>query len=455
MQAATTEQAEQLSGAELLDALESWFVRFIAVTFDTDLALLALWTVHSHLAEECYTTPRLRLDSTMEGAGKTTTLEHLGRLCRNPIQVASLSSPALLPRLLDKTLRTVLLDEVDRTLAPDKPGVGELLAVVNSGYRVGAKRPVLVRTKGDDWEERELSTFAPLAMAGNAPSLPADTRSREIRVLLVPNLDDTLEDTDWEVIEDEAHALHDRIVVFADSVRDRVKGMRVTLPEGCIGRAKEKWRPLKRVAVAAGGRWPAVVDGLIAAAVAEEADERASGLRTLPPGVVLLTDLRAVWPADDEPAKGPVATKTLVDRLIGHNPDYWGEHSAYGKALTPQRFGKLSSQAAKAVSQRRDGHAPRGFFRDQFVPVWRQMGLEQTTNTADHIADIGNIGPDDAERADVADVGRSGPESLCTAADIGDDTALCARCGKPLPDLEAERRGICAACFLRSKRQEA
>ena len=191
MEAAKVEEAQQVSGAALLDELQVWFARFIAVTFDADLALLALWTVHTHLAEELYSTPRLRIDSTMEGAGKTTTLEHLFRLCRHPIQVASLSSPALLPRLLHTAPRTVLLDEVDRTLAADKPGVGELLAVINSGYRVGAKRPVLVR-KGDDWVERELSTFAPLAMAGNAPNLPADTRSREIRVLLVPDLDGSL-----------------------------------------------------------------------------------------------------------------------------------------------------------------------------------------------------------------------------------------------------------------------
>jgi hypothetical protein len=38
---------------------------------------LALWTVHTHLAEACYTTPRLQLDSLVESAGKTTALDHL------------------------------------------------------------------------------------------------------------------------------------------------------------------------------------------------------------------------------------------------------------------------------------------------------------------------------------------------------------------------------------------
>ena len=450
METAKVEEAQQVSGAELLDELQAWFARFIAVTFDADLALLALWTVHTHLAEELYSTPRLRLDSTMEGAGKTTVLEHLSRLCHAPILVASLSSPALLPRMLHTKLRTVLLDEVHRTLAPDSPGVGELLSILNSGYRVGATRPVLVR-KGDDWVERELSTFAPLAMAGNAPNLPADTRSREIRVLLVPDLGGSLDDSDWESVEDDAHALRDRVAVFAESVRDQVKGMRVELPEGCVGRTREKWRPLKRVAIAAGGRWPAAVDALIATALQEEADEREAGLRTLPPGVVLLNDLHAVWPAGDDEL---TATKTLVARLIDHHPDYWGEQSAYGRALTEQRFGKLSSQAAKATSQRPRVHGPRGFFRSQFLPVWRQMRLEGHTVQPDHIGDIGDIGSDGAETIRCNRFDRSDPVTPHVRPDTGSDgdsMTVCARCDKELTDPEAMRRGICVACFLRSK----
>ena len=41
-------------------------------------------------------------------------------------------------------------------------------------------------------------------MAGNNPNLPADTASRQIRVLLMPDIDGTVEDSDWEYIEDAA-----------------------------------------------------------------------------------------------------------------------------------------------------------------------------------------------------------------------------------------------------------
>ena len=124
--------------------------------------------------------------------------------------------------------------------------------------------------------------------------------------------------------------------------------MTVALPQSCIGRSKEKWRPLKRVAMVAGGRWPAVADDLIARGLNEDADERDAGLKNLPPGMVVLTDLHTVWPENED----FVPTGDLVSRLIAHNPEYWGVGSAFGKPLTEKRFGQLVAQASKVTSQR-------------------------------------------------------------------------------------------------------
>ncbi len=188
-----------------------------------------------------------------------------------------------------------VLDEVDRSLRPDKPGVPDLLATLNSGYRVGATRPVLVPSKSG-WLAREMSTFAPVALAGNSPCLPPDTESRAIRILLMPDLDGVVEDSDWEVIEADAKALQEEVADFADSVRVEVRGMVVDLPPGCIGRSREKWRPLKRVAVAAGGEWPQLVDQLIARSLAEDAAVREAGLRPRP-DLLLWRFSRSGYPA--------------------------------------------------------------------------------------------------------------------------------------------------------------
>ena len=163
------------------------------------------------------------------GGGKTTAGSPQALVPRSSL-IPSLSSPALLPRMLNNGMRTILLDEVHRTLNSDRPGIGDLVAIINTGHRVGATRPVNVQVKGGRWEVVDMPTFAPVAMAGNDPNLENDTRSRMIRVLLMPDLDGSAEDSDWEYLEDEAAALQEEIALSAASARETVKGCASTFP---------------------------------------------------------------------------------------------------------------------------------------------------------------------------------------------------------------------------------
>lgn len=367
------------SSGGVLDQVSRWLGRFICTVHEEDVDLLALWAAHTHLVDVMYTTPRLVLDSPVPGAGKTTTLEHLGKLSLRPLQAASLSSPAMLSRLLDKELRTILIDEADRNLDPKRPGVEDLIAIINAGYKRGATRPVLVPAKGGEWVVAEMPTFSPVALAGNAPHLPEDTRSRTIRVLLLPDYEGRAEVTDWEEIEPVADDLGLSLAQWADSVRDFVRTVRPEMPEGCNGRSKERWSPLRRVAEAAGGRWPDVADSLIRRDLMEAQMNREDGMVTTPPAVTLLRDLAEVWPAD----RTHVATNVLVTALTTHNPQQWGEFSTFGKALTPQRMGRMLAQGFQ-VNSSRQGDGPRGYYRQTLAPVWRRMGItppEETDGT--------------------------------------------------------------------------
>src|SRR5690606_33338411 len=130
--------------------------------------------------------------------------------------------------------------EVDRSLDPKRPGVEDLIAILNSGYKRGGTRPVLVPAAGGSWDVAEMTTFAPVAMAGNAPHLPDDTRSRSIRVLLMPDLAGSVRSSDWEDIEADAEQLGVALAQEMDRARDLVAGSRPDLPEKCIGRMREK-----------------------------------------------------------------------------------------------------------------------------------------------------------------------------------------------------------------------
>ncbi|MFE6965684.1 DUF3631 domain-containing protein [Agromyces sp. NPDC057679] len=355
----------------VLDDVRRWLSTYILFTEESDADILTLWIAHTYVARETYTTPRIVVDSTTYGAGKTTVIEHCARLAHKPIQAASISSPALLPRMLDKEIRTILIDEVDRSLDPKKPGVEDLIAIINSGYKRGATRPVLVKVKGDEWDVAEMPTFSPVLMAGNAPQLPDDTRSRSIRILLMPDLFGQVEATDWEEIEPEALELAEALSAQMDAARDSVRTIRPELPEACTGRIKEKWAPLARVAAVAGGDWPGTVWELIHRGIREQEIEREEGLLNRPPALILLADLFQVW----KPHVGDFAqSATLIDRLVDHNPDYWGEYSPYGRRLTPQRFGRMLVQAYKIHSEK-NGSDDRGYFRERFAKAWRQLGI--------------------------------------------------------------------------------
>jgi hypothetical protein len=251
-------------------------------------------------------------------------------------------------------------------------------------------------------------------MAGNNPNLPADTVSRQIRVLLMPDIDGVVEDSDWEHIENDIKALKDRILDWANTVRGAIKGLAVDLPDGCIGRCKEKWRPLARVANVAGGDWPDIVHRLIEANMEEDKAEREAGLKKLPPGMVVMKDLHAVWP------KGEtfMSTKQLVSKLIMHNPEYWGTESPYGKPLNDTRLGRLITQAAKVTSSRPDTHGPRGYLRSTLAPVWRRLGIGR--NKAGEPGETGEPG---AEQRGVAGFAGSARFSgyLKTPTQPGDD----------------------------------
>lgn len=353
----------------LLDIVRAWFARFIYVVDENDLDIIALWTVHTWACEETYTTPRLLITSPVPGSGKTTLLEHLGKLCRRSIQMASVSSSALLARITAREIRTLLLDEADRSLNPKRPGVEDLIAILNSGYKVGSTRPVLVKVK-DSWVADEMPTFAPVAISGNTPLLPDDTRSRCIVIRLLPALDGTVENSDWEYLDGDSAALAKVIEETVDVYREQIRHSRPELPKGCVNRLRERWSPLKRIADVAGERWSTKVDHLIIRDIeltkelAENADAQVSV------NMQLVRDLFEIY--KDEP--GFRSTTSLVLSLIRHNPEHWSSSSYYGKDLTAQRLGRILANAY-GLNSHRVGDSPRGYHSKLFENTWLRLGI--------------------------------------------------------------------------------
>ena len=351
-----------------------------------DLDLLTLWAAHTHLVMETYTTPRLLIESPVPESGKTTVLEHLERLCLQPIQMASVSSPAMLTRVLEKGPRTLLIDEADRSLKEDKPGIDDLIAVLNSGYKKGATRPVLVPIKGGGWDTAMMPTYAAVGMAGNRPKLPEDTLSRVIRVLIMPDHDGTVEDSDWELIEPEVEEIATELALWANEVREHVRGgERPTLHEGAKARTKERWLPLKRVAVAAGGRWPQVVDQLVELDLERMKLDREEGIVIMKTHVTLLKHIKEVWLEGET----FLSTDDIISMLTAKFPSSWGRSEKYPNGLTPQRLGRMLVKNYGVYSSRPDTNGPRGYSAKslsralqsvRMTPIWNRMEPDEPAN---------------------------------------------------------------------------
>jgi hypothetical protein len=355
--------------SEVLNETRAWLSKYIYVVNNTDLDVLALWVVHTYLCQYTYTTPRLSIESPLPGSGKTTLLEHLNKLAYRPLLAASVSQ-AVLARITADGVRTLLLDEADRMLNPKRPGVDDLLAVLNSGYKISGMRIANKPVKGGGWEFEELPTFSPVALAGNTPQLPDDTRSRCIVIRLLPDRDGLTAETNWRDIEPLANALAARISATADSVKEQVEQARFDVPPGCKNRLRERWEPLKQIAAVASQEWADLVDQLIIKAIEAEAQLADNSDIQSAPHIQLAKDLWAIF--KDEP--GELKTELVVSLLIKENPDYWSVSSTYGKDLTPQRLGRMLAAHYDIQAARLTGSI-RGYRAGQFQLIWHRLGI--------------------------------------------------------------------------------
>ena len=360
---------------EMLEILRNWISKFIFVQDESDLDKIPLWIIHTHLAHELYTSPRLLIDSPLPGSGKTTLLEHIAQFANAPIQMASVSSPAMLGRITKDGIRTLLIDEADRALDPKRPNVGELIALLNSGYKRGSTRPTLVQ-KGKDWELEEMPTFSPVVMAGNSPNIPEDTRTRCIVVRLLPDNENRAQESDWETLEFPAYQIKLDILASVETWREQILNSEITLPINCVNRFKEKWKPLKRIAVLAGGDWAQRVDSYILHDIQNIKEQNENGDSKLTPHIQLVKDLYEIYEGENK----FIGTRTIIEKLARHNPEYWGDSSIYGRAISEQKFGRVLNSKFYLNSQRL-GDSPRGYHSTQFENIWVSLGLPRIKPT--------------------------------------------------------------------------
>jgi hypothetical protein len=363
-------QPKMVDLPKYLEDLSEWFSRYLYTRSPHAYDVLALWTIHTHCMSAWSSTPRLIVTSPIPGCGKTTLLEHLEHLCLNSL-MGSHATPALIARVVHAKQSTVLLDETDNLLSAKKEGVGDLVAVLNSGYRRGNTRPVLVPVKGGDWEVRQMNTYSAVAMGGIGDHLPDALVSRSITIELDKALEHQVHPTDWDEIGPDAAQMKHKLASWAEHhTTDLAKTPKPEVP-GLHGRDREVWLPLLTVGRLAGQEW----EERALACYRWFTQDQVEAAELKPKGQKeqLLSDVMAVWKSLDEPT-GFIGTEDLLMHLHLEDPSTWGEEARYGRLKAKRLANLLNNYGIRPEHNQQK--TQRGYLWFDFKKQWdRYLGV--------------------------------------------------------------------------------
>jgi len=331
----------QVNGAALLDELTATIRKFVVLEANAADAV-ALWAVHTHAIQAFSVSPRLGITSVVMRCGKTTLLDVLLGLVREPLVAANATAAGIFTQI-DARNPTLLIDEADTFLA----GKDELRGILNSGHRKSTA--YACRAKAT------YSTWAPvvIAMIGRLP----------------PTLDDRC-----IPVRLERRRAGEEITRFRhDKAQDLVRLCRMSgrwaadnltllastepaMPVELQDRAADNWRPLLAIADAAGGKWPKLARQVaISIELSKQPAEQ-------DPAVLLLEDIYEMTQQSNE----NLTAERLVSALVCLEDRPWADWKG-GQPITKKAVANLLAPFKIAPVQMRVGlQVLRGYHVSQF-----------------------------------------------------------------------------------------
>ncbi|MEO7862849.1 MAG: hypothetical protein ABIU05_20915 [Nitrospirales bacterium] len=152
--------------ADLLEEIIAMIQHYIALPHRDLAALIACWIANTYTFECFQYCGYLWLHSATPACGKSQLLRLIGSFAKGAPQPTTFPTAAVLFRSQGQAL---LLDEVEALRGQDKHTHGDLLAILNEGFRRGGnvKRTVKRRSATEEtFEVAEFSVFGPKAFAG-------------------------------------------------------------------------------------------------------------------------------------------------------------------------------------------------------------------------------------------------------------------------------------------------
>lgn len=341
-----------------LDDVESFLRQFVAYPDEHCLVAHVLWIAHTHAMHAWESTPRLAFLSPEPGSGKSRALEVTELLVPNPVEAINVT-PAYLFRKVgsEDGAPTMLYDEIDTVFGPKAKENEEIRGLLNAGHRKHSKAGRCV-VRGKQVFTEEIPAYCAVALAGLG-GLPDTILTRSVIVRMrrrAPH--EVVTPFRRRQYEHDGHALRDRLVIWMQSVEDKLVGAWPERPEGIVDRNADVWEALLAVADAAGGEWPRRAR-VSAVALVTQSTESTPSL-----GIRLLADLRTVF-GDAE----HLATDTIIKKLCAIEESPWSD--IRGKPIDSRGIAsRLKGYQVASKVVRIGEHTFRGYRRSDLHDAW-------------------------------------------------------------------------------------
>ena len=240
-----------VSASELLATIMAKLREHVVLDSGAAVAV-ALYTMLTYIVDELQLCPMLLLRSAVKRSGKTTLLGLLLRMTYRALGVASISAAALY-RVVDLLKPTLLLDEVDATLAQKTDTAEALRGLLNAGNDRTSSR--VLRCVGEDKEVVSYDAFGAKVLAGIG-HIPDTMEDRSVVVELRRKLENE-KVRRFSVLDDQGEfkEIRRKLQRWASEHGKRVGAARPPIPFGLNDRASDNWSPLLAIADLAGGDW--------------------------------------------------------------------------------------------------------------------------------------------------------------------------------------------------------
>jgi uncharacterized protein DUF3631 len=242
---------------KLFEKIKAYIARYVVFSRPEDVDVVALWIMHTWVAQLFDFTPYIHLHSPVMRCGKTQVHRVVEPLVKNPLRTCNISESALFREIADSH-PTLLWDEVDSIFGSRKASEANenKRALLNAGYERGI-RAIRMERSGGGFVKITYDPFCPKILAGIG-RLPDTIVDRSIPILI--HRKTKTQPCQKYRRQDRANAkpLHDALEAWSKDA-ELLKTLREhqpQMPESLTDRQEDIWEPLLAIADTIGGDVP-------------------------------------------------------------------------------------------------------------------------------------------------------------------------------------------------------